>query len=119
MDIIFLNEVKIETRLGVPDWERLLPQTVVLDIELAMPHSRSCHSDAIEDTIDYGAIVARLRQTLAEHSFKLVETLAEHVALLILKEFGTPWVKVRVGKPGVLPGLKQLGVMIERGQKPG
>lgn len=118
MDIIFLSEVKIETRLGVPDWERLLPQTIVLDIELAMPHSRACQSDAIEDTIDYGAIVARLRQTLAEHSFKLVEALAEHVAQLILKEFGTPWVKVRVGKPGILPGLKQLGVMIERGSRP-
>lgn len=118
MDIIFLSEVKIETRLGVPDWERLLPQTIVLDIELAMPHSRACQSDAIEDTIDYGAIVARLRQTLTEHSFKLVEALAEHVAQLIMKEFGTPWVKVRVGKPGILPGLRQLGVMIERGSRP-
>lgn len=118
MDIIFLSEVKIETCLGVPDWERLLPQTIVLDIELAMPHSRACQSDAIEDTIDYGAIVARLRQTLTEHSFKLVEALAEHVAQLIMKEFGTPWVKVRVGKPGILPGLRQLGVMIERGSRP-
>jgi dihydroneopterin aldolase len=114
MDTIFLNEVKVETRLGVPEWERLRPQTIVLDIELAMPHSRACQSDAIEDTIDYGQIVARIRETLAEHSFKLVEALAEHVCRLILKEFGTPWVKVRVGKPGILPGVKQLGVVLER-----
>ena len=118
MDIIFLQEVKVETRLGVPEWERLLPQTIVLDIELAMPHSRSCQSDAIEDTIDYGQIVARIKATLAEHSFKLVEALAEHVCQLILTEFGTPWVKIRVGKPGILPGVKQLGVVIERGNKP-
>jgi len=117
MDIIFLQEVKVETRLGVPEWERLLPQTIVLDIELAMPHSRSCQSDAIADTIDYGQIIARIRQTLAEHSFRLVEALAEHVCQLILAEFGTPWVKVRVGKPGILPGVKQLGVVIERGSK--
>jgi dihydroneopterin aldolase len=114
MDIIFLQEVKVETRLGVPEWERLLPQTIVLDIELAMPHSHSCQTDAIDDTIDYGQIVARIRQTLAENSFKLVEALAEHVCQLILSEFNTPWVKVKVGKPGILAGVKQLGVVIER-----
>lgn len=117
MDIIYLQEVKVETRLGVPEWERLLPQTIVLDIELAMPHSRACQSDAIEDTIDYAQIVARIRQTLAERDFRLVEALAEHVCQLILEEFGTHWVKVKVGKPGILPGVKQLGVMIERGER--
>ena len=117
MDIIFLQEVKVETRLGVPEWERLRPQTIILDIELAMPHSRSCQSDAIDDTIDYGQIVARIRETLAAHSFKLVEALAEHLCQLILTEFGTPWVKLKVGKPGILPGVKQLGVVIERGTK--
>lgn len=116
MDIIFLQEVKVETRLGVPEWERMLPQTIILDIELAMPHSRSCQSDAIDDTIDYGQIVARIRQTLTENSFKLVEALAEHICQLILTEFGTPWVKIKVGKPGILPGVKQLGVVIERGK---
>jgi len=116
MDIIFLQEVKVETMLGVPDWERMTPQTIILDIELAMPHSRSCQTDAIEDTIDYGQIVARIRATLAEKSFHLVEALAEHVCQLILGEFGAPWVKVRVSKPGILPGLKALGVVIERGE---
>lgn len=118
MDIIFLQEVKIQTVLGVPEWERMRPQTVVLDIELAMPHSRSCQTDAIEDTIDYGRIVARIRQQLAEKSFRLVEALAEDVAQLVMQEFGTPWIKVRVAKPGILPGVKQLGVVIERGSKP-
>lgn len=118
MDIIFLQEVKVETLLGVPEWERLKPQTITLDIELAMPHSRACQTDAIADTIDYGQIVARIRESLAEHSFKLVEALAEHVCQLIIKEFGAPWIKLKVGKPGILPGLKQLGVIIERGIRP-
>ena len=114
MDTIFLSEVKVETRLGVPEWERLTPQTIILDVEIAMPQSRSCHTDAIEDTIDYGAIVARIRQTLAENSFKLVEALAEHVCQIILYEFGAPWVKIKVAKPGILLGVKALGVLIER-----
>ncbi len=115
MDIIFLQEVKVKTHLGVPDWERLVAQTIILDIELAMPHSHSCQTDAIEDTLDYGQIVARIRETLAEKNFKLVEALAEHVCQLIMTEFGAPWVKARVAKPGILPGLKALGVVIERG----
>jgi 7,8-dihydroneopterin aldolase/epimerase/oxygenase len=114
MDTIFLSEVRVETKLGVPDWERLTAQTIILDIEIGMPHSRSCQTDVIEDTIDYGLVVARIRETLKEHSFKLVEALAEHVCQLILKEFNAPWVKIKVAKPAILPGLKALGVVIER-----
>lgn len=114
MDTIFLSEVRVETTLGVPDWERLTPQTIILDIEIGMPHSRSCQTDAIEDTIDYGQVVARIRETLKENSFRLVEALAEHVCQLILKEFNAPWVKIKVAKPAILPGLKALGVIIER-----
>ncbi|MDR2876209.1 MAG: dihydroneopterin aldolase [Methylobacillus sp.] len=117
MDIIFLQEVKVETRLGVPEWERMLPQTIVLDIELALPNSRVCETDAIADTIDYGQIVTRIRETLGATDFRLVEALAEHVCRMILKEFETSWVKVKVGKPGILPGVKQLGVVVERGSK--
>lgn len=116
MDTIFLSEVRVETKLGVPDWERMTPQTIILDIEIGMPHSRSCQTDAIEDTINYGKVVVRIRETLKEHSFKLVEALAEHVCQLILNEFETPWVRIKVAKPGILPGLKALGVIIERSQ---
>lgn len=114
MDTIFLSEVRIETNLGVPDWERMTPQTIILDIEIGMPHSSSCQTDAIEDTIDYGKVVARIRETLKEHSFKLVEALAEHACQIILSEFEAPRVKIKVAKPGILPGLKALGVIIER-----
>jgi len=117
MDIIFLSEVKVQTKLGVPEWERMVEQTIILDIEIAMPDSSSCQTDDITDTIDYGIVVARIRQTLAERSFKLVEALAEHICQIILTEFGAPWIKIKVAKPGILPGLKALGVVIERGSK--
>ena len=114
MDTIFLEQVKVETKLGVPEWERMLPQTIILDIEIGYNLARACKSDAIADTIDYGAVMSRIRETLAEHSFQLVEALAEHVAELILKEFKAENVKVKVAKPAILPGLKALGVVIER-----
>ena len=114
MDIIFLSEVKVQTKLGVPVWERLLPQTIILDIEIGYDLSHACNSDSIADTIDYGAVVTRIRDTLSTHSFQLVEALAEHICQLILTEFDALSVKIKVAKPAILPGLKALGVVIER-----
>lgn len=117
MDTIFLSEVKVQTKLGVPAWERVTPQTVVLDIEINVDLSRACQTDAIEDTIDYGLVVRRIRETLSEHSFQLVEKLAEHICQLIIQEFNAEAVKIKVAKPGILPGLKALGVEIKRTKK--
>ena len=117
MDTIFLEQVRVQTKLGVPEWERMVAQTIILDIEIGYDLSKACKSDAIADTIDYGVVVSRIRETLTEHSFQLAEALAEHVAELILKEFKAESVKVKVAKPAILPGLKALGVVIERGEK--
>ncbi len=114
MDTIFLEQVKVQTKLGVPDWERMVAQTIILDIEIGYDLSKAGKSDGIEDTIDYGAVVARIRETLNENSFKLVEALAEHVCQLILSEFKALSVKTKVAKPAILPGLKALGVILER-----
>jgi 7,8-dihydroneopterin aldolase/epimerase/oxygenase len=114
MDTIFISELKVKTKLGVPEWERMVPQIIILDIEIGYDLSAAGKSDAIADTIDYGTVVARIRETLTEHSFQLVEALAEHVCQLILKEFKAESVKIKVAKPAILPGLKALGVFIER-----
>jgi dihydroneopterin aldolase len=114
MDIIFLDKVEVQTKLGVPEWERMLPQTIILDIEISYDLANAGKSDSIADTIDYGAVVGRIRSTLNNHSFQLVEALAEHVCQLILLEFAALHVKIKVAKPGILPGLGALGVIIER-----
>ena len=114
LDKIFISELKVKTKLGVPAWERMVAQTVILDIELGYDLTKAGKSDAIADTIDYGAVVARIHETLKTHSFKLVEALAEHVCELIFTEFGAKTVKIRVAKPAILAGLKALGVVIVR-----
>lgn len=114
MDTIFLSEVKVQTKLGVPEWERMVEQTIILDIEIGYDLSKACKSDDVNDTIDYGAVVQRVRTTLKENSFKLVEALAEHICQLILREFNALNVKIKVAKPAILPGLKALGIVIER-----
>ena len=114
MDTIFISELKVKTKLGVPAWELMVAQTIILDIEIGYDLAKAGKSDAIADTINYGAVVARIHETLKEHSFQLVEALAEHVCQLIFKEFGALSVKIKVAKPAILAGLKTLGVVIER-----
>lgn len=117
LDKIFISELKVQTKLGVPEWERMVPQTVVLDIEIGHDLSKAGKSDAIADTIDYGAIVTRIRETLAGHSFQLVEALAEHVCELIFKEFGVKEITIKISKPGIIAGVRAVGVKIERTSK--
>jgi dihydroneopterin aldolase len=116
MDFIFINDFRLEILIGVYEWERRVPQTVQFDIELGLP-PRDRRTDKIADTIDYSKIVARIEDSLARDRFLLVEALAEHVAQIVLGEFGAPFVKVSVTKLGALKGVKRLGVTIERGAR--
>lgn len=114
MDIIFIHDFRIEILIGVYEWERRVPQTVQLDLDIALP-PRERRSDRIGDTIDYAKVVARIEASLAENHFLLVEALAEHISELVMTEFGTPWIRTSVTKLGALKSVKRLGVTIERG----
>jgi dihydroneopterin aldolase len=116
MDIIFIQDFRVEILIGVYEWERRVPQTVQLDLEIGLP-PREKRSDRIGDTIDYSKVVARINATLAENHFVLVEALAEHIAQLVITEFRAPWIRASVTKLGALKGVKRLGVTIERGTR--
>jgi dihydroneopterin aldolase len=116
MDIIFLRELRIDTLIGVYEWEKRVPQTLQIDLEIALPNSRACQSDDIADALDYAQIVRHLQDVLASRHFNLLEALAEHIAQIILNDFNAPWVKVSVAKLQAIKGSKMVGISIERGQ---
>ncbi|MDO4878143.1 MAG: dihydroneopterin aldolase [Neisseria sp.] len=115
MDKIFLHGLKADTLIGVFDWERRLPQTLSLDLDIGLPPGR--RSDDVADTIDYGEVCESLRRDLGGRQFFLLEALAEHIAGMVLQDFGAVWVRVRVVKPGILPDVREVGVEIERGSQ--
>ena len=117
MDIIYLHDLKIETIIGIFDWEREIKQTVSLDLEMAADVAKAAGSDSIEDTLDYKAVAKRLIEFVGHSEYKLVETLAERIAEIVLTEFHVPWVRVRVNKPGAVRYAGDVGVIIERGQR--
>jgi 7,8-dihydroneopterin aldolase/epimerase/oxygenase len=114
MDSVFIRDLRIETVVGVYDWERRIRQTVSLDLDMSTDIKAAAKSDRIEDTLDYKAVAKRVAQFVSEQQFQLVETLAEKVAALILDEFKIKQVKVTVHKPGAVSGSKSVGVSIER-----
>jgi dihydroneopterin aldolase len=116
MDTIFISDFRLEMLIGVYEWERRVPQTVQLDLEIGLP-PQAKRSDKISETIDYSKVVARVQQSLAENRFLLVEALAEHIAQLVMHEFGAPWIRASVTKLAALKGIKRLGVTIERGNR--
>jgi len=118
MDIIFLKDLRIDCVIGIWDWERQIRQTVIIDLEMATDIRRAAASDAIDDTLNYKAVAKRLQTFVGDSKFQLIETMAEAIAGIVLKEFQVPWVRVRVNKRGAVRGATDVGVEIERGVRP-
>lgn len=117
MDIIYINDLRIETIIGIYGWERKIKQTVVLDIEMGTDIRKASASDAVEDTLNYKSVAERLISFIGDSEFELIETLAEQVANILLDEFAVPWLRLRVNKQGALKGVRDVGVIIERSHK--
>jgi len=117
MDIVFIRDLKVQTVIGVFEWERAIRQTVVLDLEMASDVAAAARTDNLEDALNYKAVSDRLTRFVEDNAFQLVESLAEAVADILLQEFGVPWLRLRVSKPGAIRGAHSVGVLIERGSK--
>jgi len=117
MDIIFLREIRLDARIGIYKREKTITQTVELDLDIALPDDRVFTSGKVADTIDYAVVIERIRATLVEQHYGLVENLAEHVAQVILGEFRAPWVRVSIAKIGAQRNARRVGVVIERSGK--
>jgi dihydroneopterin aldolase len=114
MDIIFIDELRVSARIGVYPREQAAAQTLEISLQIGAPGEGAGRGDDIGETIDYAAVVERLRAELAERHFNLLETLAEHIAKTVIDDFGAVWTRVSVAKLGVMPGVRRVGVVIER-----
>lgn len=113
-DTIFLHDLRVETVVGIWDWERRIRQTVSIDLEMGGDVRGAAAVDRIEATLNYKAVAKRVQQFVGDSSYQLVETLAERIAEVVLQEFELPWIRVRVSKPGAIRGARDVGVTIRR-----
>jgi 7,8-dihydroneopterin aldolase/epimerase/oxygenase len=115
MDVVFIRELRLDTRIGAYESERRKVQTLQFELELERDRLLACTTDRLADTMNYAEIVRAIQTVLAEHEFHLLEPLAEVIATRLLERFQARWIKLEVSKLGVVPGAGQVGVRIERG----
>jgi len=114
LDTIFIHQLRLQAWIGLYRHEKIAPQTIEIDLEIALPGDTVFKTQKVADTIDYGVVVEHVRALLAKERFGLVETLAERIAGLLLQDLKSPRVKVSIAKLGVLREAQRVGVTIER-----
>ena len=114
MDAIQIRDLRVDAKIGIHRRERHIVQTLSIDLEIGIPGTEVFASDKVSDTIDYAEVALKIAELTASGHFRLVETFAERVAMLIINDFGAPWVRVSAAKIGILPNARFVGVTIER-----
>jgi dihydroneopterin aldolase len=114
MDAIVIRDLRVEALIGIHRREHHVTQTLSIDLDIGLPGEAVFASDKVADTIDYEQVSLAIKALAGSGHFRLIETFAERVASLIVRDFGAPWVKVSAAKIGILANAKFVGVSIER-----
>ncbi len=116
MDIVFIEQLSVITTIGVYDWEQTIEQKLVFDIEMGWDNVAAAKSDDVNDCLSYADVSETVISHVEGQRFALVERVAEEVAELLLSRFNSPWVRIKVSKPGAVARAANVGVIIERSQ---
>ncbi len=117
MDLVYIRDLKIETVIGIYDWEREIKQVISIDLDMAHDIRKAAQSDDIQYALSYKDVSKRLIDFVESSELFLVEKMAEEIASIVMNEFNVPWLRLQLGKPGAVTGARDVGVIIERGIK--
>ncbi len=118
MDKVFIRGLQVDAVIGVYDWEKQVRQPLVFDLEMVWDIRLAAATDDLIHALDYQAVVIFIERFVREQHFQLLESLLERLAEALRKEFGMPWLSIRVEKPAVVPQARAVGLYIERGDLP-
>jgi FolB domain-containing protein len=113
MDTIIIRELEVSYHVGVPDEERARPQRLLLTVEMERDVIRAADSDDLSHTINYYAVSQRLLKLGEGRSWKLIETLAQEIAWIIVREFDAHAATVEVQK-FIIPEARHVAVKVRR-----
>jgi len=117
VDIVFVRELRFKTVIGCWDWERKIEQEVSIDLDMGWDTRQAAETEDLQHALDYKAVSKRVTAFVREQQFELVETAANAIADLIMKEFSVPWLRVSISKPRAVTGSAAVGVVVERGNR--
>lgn len=118
MDTVYIQNLQTDAIIGVFDWERVNRQPININIRMAWDNRPAASADDLSLALDYKAVSDRVVAYINDSEFFLVETLAETLAELIMREFSVPWLSLSIGKPTAIEHADEVGVLIERGKRP-
>ncbi len=118
MDKVLVEGLRVDTYIGVHDWEHEREQPLIIDLEMDWDNARAAKTNDLADALDYSTLSDAVVKLVRGQSWQLLETLAEAVADLIMQDFNVTRVQVKVGKPQAIVAARQAAVMIVRQQKP-
>lgn len=113
-DEICIDGLRLASTLGVHPEERAAPRELIAHLRLGVDLAPAARSDALADTVDWAALCAKLRAVAARRADRLAETLASALADAVLEHPRVAWVRLRLDKPGALPGVDALSVVLFR-----
>lgn len=114
MDKVLIQGLSVDARIGVFDWEKIIRQPLIFDLEMAWDIQQAAATDDLQYALNYQAVTDTIEAFIADTQFELLETLLEKLAQLLLTTYQMPWLKIRVTKPAVVPQAKAVGLEIER-----
>ena len=116
-DTVFIRDLEVRAIIGIEPWEREKLQPILIDVDMACDAAKAAAGDDIAQAVNYRSVAKAVEALTIEGRFQLVETLAERIAALVRGEFGVPWVRVRVRKPGAVRFSREVGIELERGRR--
>ena len=118
MDLVYIRDLRLDASIGIYDWEKAIKQQVRIDLDMAWDNTVPAASDNIDDALNYKETAQKVTELVQSQHFDLVERLAEEIAAMLMTEMKVPWLRLTLGKPSAVKNSKEVGVCIERGQKP-
>ena len=112
-DTLYIQDLVAQCRIGVFDGEQANPQNVWIDLEVAVDAGKAAARDDVAEATDYATLVSSVKHKIQAKPYRLLETMAEDVAALILTQFAVPQVRVRV-KKRALPGIDSAAIEVIR-----
>jgi dihydroneopterin aldolase len=112
MDSLHIQGLSVTTRIGAYDWEQRICQLLLIDITI--PADFAACEDDLSNTIDYTKLCQQVTNYVESHSFRLIETVADHVAQLIKNEFNLKQLTIRVSKPQAIKNARDIQVTVTR-----
>lgn len=112
-DCIHIEQLELSAHIGAPDAERAAPQRLTVSLTLEPARGFGALDEDLAKTVDYFAVCEAVKTLAAARPRKLIETLAEEIAALVLERFTVRAVEVELRKY-ILPDTAHVAVRIRR-----